>query len=165
MWALAAVAVVAQWNTTISIEDTSRTSLLHPSGRVVTVTLCGAATYPATAVVDSGLPLYIWAHGFDCRGEDYAWFCSASGVVTALVHSSDITPFLPDTKDLALDQAFLSVAIPAMAQNASSPLYRRLSGKVILGGHSMGGGTTVLAADPTFAPLAKIGALAMFAPG
>ena len=86
--------------------------------------------------------------------------------MTALLVSTDLVPFLPDTKDLALDQAFASVAMPAMAANASSPLHGRLSGKVVLGGHSMGGGTSVLAADATFAPQAAgLDAVALYAPG
>ena len=80
--------------------------------------------------------------------------------------SSDLSPFLPDTKDLALDQAFLTVALPEIARkNNTSILYGRLSGKAILGGHSMGGGTSVLAADPTYAPHGHIDGLALYAPG
>jgi len=96
---------------------------------------------------------------------DYAWLCSTPGLVSALVISSDFTPYLPDTKDMALDQAFLTKALPELAANSSSPLFGRLNGKAILGGHSMGGGTTVLAADPSFAPGASIDALAFLAPG
>lgn len=146
------------WNTTVTLIDKDRHSLLHPHGRTVKAFVCGVDAQPAA-------PLYIFAHGFDCRGIDYAWLCSTPGVVSALVISSDITPFLPDTKDLALDQAFLSVALPALAQNSSSPVYGKLSGRTVLGGHSMGGGTSVLAADASFAPSGAIDALALFAPG
>merc|ERR1711935_674858 len=146
------------WSTKLTMVDPSRTSLLHPHGRKVTAIVCGTdTTAPA--------PLYIFGHGFDCLAADYEWLCSTPGVVSALVVSSDLIPFLPDTKDLALDQAYLSVALPAMSSNTSSPLHGRLSGKAVLGGHSMGGGTTVLAADPTFAKHASVDALAMFAPG
>lgn len=145
------------WNVTLTLRDPSRTSLFHPHGRSIDVIVCGDSTTKAA-------PLYIWAHGFDCRAADYQWFCQTPNVVTALVVSSDLSPFLPDTADLAKDQAFLSTALPAEAANASSPLHGRLSGQVVLGGHSMGGGTSVLAADPSYVH-ASIDALALFAPG
>lgn len=150
--------VASSWNTTIELLDTSRTSLLHRHGRTVRAIVCAKDD-------TQDAPLYVFGHGFDCLGADYAWLCETPGLVTALVMSSDLTPFLPDTKDLALDQAFLSTALPPLAQNASSELYKRLSGKAVLGGHSMGGGTSVLAGDAKFAPHGTVDAIAEFAPG
>ena len=153
------IAPVAAWNVTVSLHDPSRKSLFHPHGRPVSAVVCGAVGDTTE------LPLYVWAHGFDCRAVDYAWLCDTPGMVSALVISSDISPFLPDTSGLAGDQAFLTTALPALAANKSSPLHGLLSGKAVLGGHSMGGGTSVLAADPTFAPRAAVDALALLAPG
>jgi len=157
---LSVTATATPWNSTVTLLDKSRSSLLHRDGRQVTAIVCGAddAANPS--------PLYIFGHGFDCLAADYTWLCSTPGIVAAIVVSSDLSPFLPDTKDLALDQAYLSHALPALAQqNSSSVLHGKLSGKAILGGHSMGGGTTVLAADPSYAPGGSIDALAFFAPG
>jgi len=149
----------AHWNTTLTVTDPARKSLRHPNGRPITAILCGPEP-------KSPLPLYVFGHGFDCQAADYSWLCDTADVVTALVVSSDLIPFLPDTKDLALDQAFLSSTLPTIAHNDStSPLYGRLSGQSVLGGHSMGGGTTVLAADHSYAPAASVKALALFAPG
>lgn len=147
------------WNTSVTLVDPSRSSLLHPHGRQVKAFVCHGDGEVGP------LPLYVWAHGFDCGALDYEWLCQISGVVTALVLSSDLVPFLPDTKDLALDQAFLTLALPAAARNESSPLHGLLSGQAVLGGHSMGGGTSVLAADPSFAPHSNVTALALVAPG
>jgi len=152
-------ATAQSWNTTLTLVDASRHSLLHPHGRTVKAFVCGVESSSAS-------PLYIFGHGFDCQGVDYAWLCATPGVVSALVIGDEYgTPFLPDTKDLALDQAHLSRALPQLAQNRSSPLYGRLNGKAVLGGHSMGGGTSVLAADASFAPDATVDAMALFAPG
>ena len=149
----------SQWNATLTLVDESRKSLFHPRGREVKAVVCGADAAAAL------LPLYVWSHGFDCLAVDYSWLCQTPGLVTALVVSSDLTPFLPDNKDMALDQAFLTTALPALARNATSPLYGRLSGKALLGGHSMGGGTSVLAADNSFAPGVSVDAVVLFAPG
>jgi len=59
---------------------------------------------------------------------------------------------------LAMDAAFLS---HAMLGEFEWPFSDRLNGKVVLGGHSMGGGTSVLAA----AMGAKADALVLWAPG
>ena len=67
---------------------------------------------------------------------------------------------------MALDQAFLTAKLPALSKsNITSPVYGRLSGKAALGGHSMGGGTSVLAGDRSFAPGANVDGLVLMAPG
>jgi len=160
--ALAFVYPTYGWNTTMSLVDTSRTSIFHPHGRSVEAIVCGADSDVEDSVQSA---LYVFGHGFDCLAADYVWLCETPGVVSAIVVSNDITPFLPDTKDMALDQAYLTTALPLLAKNSSSVLFNRLSGKAVLGGHSMGGGTSVLAADPTYAPSASVDALALLAPG
>ena len=154
-----ATTAVNAWDATITLVDSSRVSTFHPKGRRVTAIVCGRDDAPGA------LPLYVFGHGFDCLAADYQWLCDASSMVTALVVSSDITPFLPDTADMALDQAFLTKALPTAAASASSPLHGRLTDKAAFGGHSMGGGTSVLAANASFAPAASYQALALFAPG
>lgn len=154
---------VSCWNATVNVVDASRSSLFHPKGRSVKAVICGpdADGEPAAAAA----PLYIFGHGFDCQPTDYAWLCATPGVVTALVLAQDLTPFVPDTKDLALDQAYLSSpSVIAKFNSTAGPMNGKFSGHAVLGGHSMGGGTTVLAADPSFAN-ASISALALFAPG
>ena len=89
----------AAWQTTITLVDKARPTKKSPDGRNVTAVVCGRDDAPGA------LPLYIFGHGFDCLARDYTWLCDASSVVTALVVSSDPSPFLPDTADMALDQA------------------------------------------------------------
>eukprot|EP01065_Artemidia_motanka_P019124 TRINITY_DN2262_c0_g1_i1.p1 TRINITY_DN2262_c0_g1~~TRINITY_DN2262_c0_g1_i1.p1 ORF type:complete len:319 (+),score=98.40 TRINITY_DN2262_c0_g1_i1:61-957(+) len=141
---------VSSLNVTVDLVDTAR-----GSRRVQAVMCLPDSSEPST--------LYVFAHGFDCFGPDYLWLCGMPGVAVASVVSSGI-PYLPDTADLARDQAFLSRALPDQSRNESSPLYGRLSGEVAIGGHSMGGGTTFLAADPAFAN-ASFSAAAVLAPG
>lgn len=109
--------------------------------------------------------LYVFGHGFDCAGADYLWLCGTPGVAVASVVSPG-SPYMPDMPNLALDQDFLGAALTQQsAQNKSSPVYGRLSGKVIIGGHSMGGGTAVDAADPANMPGSVVDGLAVLAPG
>lgn len=105
-------------------------------------------------------PLLVFGHGFDCAPADYEYFCTVA--VTALVYEKSASAsFLDtDTKDLALDQAFLAQELPRQAQDPQSPLFGKLDGTAVVGGHSMGGGTSVMAA--TEAPVAGV---VLFAPG
>ena len=125
------------------------------------------------------LPLSIWAHGWKVAAADYSFFCTAGvdgslGAIPVFI----VTPLEgpaqpPDLRPLADAAIFLSTALPARAQsNATSPLHGRLSGKVYLSGHSMGGGTSALAADPAYIPSDSaawparvIDAMALLAPG
>lgn len=114
----------------------------------------------APGAISERWPLYIVGHGFDCRPEDYAYFCAVA--ITAMVYEWEHTILDLDTNNQALDMAFLAEELPRQARaEPASLLYGRLEGPVILGGHSMGGGTTVLAA----ANHPPIDGLAVFAPG
>lgn len=114
---VAALCSAVTVNETITLVDSAR------QGRQVKAVVCGSSSAPAT--------LYVFAHGFDCYAMDYTYLCSTPGVVTALVISDDLVPFLPNTVALAEDQSFLSTALVKLAAtNASSALYGMLNGKV-----------------------------------
>jgi pimeloyl-ACP methyl ester carboxylesterase len=105
-------------------------------------------------------PLYIFGHGFDCKPEDYAYFCSVA--VTVMVYERNLTFIDFNTKGLAADADFLSRELPQRAsKDPTFPLYGMLNDMVLLGGHSMGGGTSVLAAAQNSAARG----MALFAPG
>jgi len=115
-------------------------------------------------------PLFLYGHGAGCAPDDYDYFCSvaATGMIYqpwgSLFPDGDF-PDDFDTADQALDQALLTTLLQEQAAtNESSPLYGSLDGTVILGGHSMGGGMTVLATGMDGANEHASG-LALFAPG
>jgi len=114
---------------------------------------------------NEAFPLYIVGHGAGCVAEDYQYFCETTA--TAMVYQkSPAGPIFPvdfDSASAAIDMKFLSTQLIELSQtDASSPLFGRLDGTVIIGGHSMGGGATVLA---TGKEGASPDGLALFAPG
>eukprot|EP00929_Paragymnodinium_shiwhaense_P039155 TRINITY_DN20590_c0_g1_i5.p1 TRINITY_DN20590_c0_g1~~TRINITY_DN20590_c0_g1_i5.p1 ORF type:complete len:412 (+),score=90.19 TRINITY_DN20590_c0_g1_i5:72-1238(+) len=139
--------------TEISLPDPSR------SNKKVTAKLCIPQGQQAKQ-----LSLYVSGHGFDCRPDDYVYFCS-SGRVVAMVYEASHVALDLNTKSLGQDAAFLASELPRQARdNPKSPLYGKLGGHVVLGGHSMGGGTSVLAfSDPAHKP--AVSGMALFAPG
>merc|ERR1719171_414816 len=110
--------------------------------------------------VHAPAPALVFAHGFSCGAEDYAWLCDNAedyDMSVALV----VTPGFPrdivnpDTAGLAQDQAFVARAMGSH--------YSQVHG-VLLGGHSMGGGTSLLAAGG-FADPGPVLGLVLLAPG
>eukprot|EP00462_Mataza_sp_D1_P004409 CAMPEP_0175099814 /NCGR_PEP_ID=MMETSP0086_2-20121207/6681_1 /TAXON_ID=136419 /ORGANISM="Unknown Unknown, Strain D1" /LENGTH=125 /DNA_ID=CAMNT_0016373737 /DNA_START=567 /DNA_END=942 /DNA_ORIENTATION=+ len=56
----------------------------------------------------------------------------------------------PSSVNLAIDQAFiLAHAVEQSSSNASSIFFNRVANKTAVMGHSLGGGTAILASDPT----------------
>lgn len=109
--------------------------------------------------------LLIFGHGAGCDAEDYQYFCQK--FATAMIYQDSLAgavfPADFDVAAEALDAKFLaSELIELSGTDASSPLYKKLNGRVILGGHSMGGGMAVLA---TGMDSASVNGIAMFAPG
>lgn len=117
-------------------------------------------------------PLLIFAHGWRLAAEDYDYLCDELTVppdgeeegeqpwAVAIIQSDGLedptvnpAPLTP----LAADAAFLSHALLS-----DESLAGRLSGEVVLGGHSLGGGATVYAATELGA---KVDALVLWAPG
>lgn len=116
------------------------------SGRRITATL-----YLATGKL-SPAPVVAFAHGFGLSADAYPLarlLAERRGFVVLLPHNFGV---VPSTVDLALDQAFLLAhAVNESASNRMSPLYGRVGNHTVLAGHSLGGGSTVLAADATLA--------------
>ncbi|CAE8640571.1 unnamed protein product, partial [Polarella glacialis] len=105
--------------------------------------LGGADSQPAPAMA--------FAHGFGLGAGAYplARELARRGLVVFLPHDLGV---LPSTVNLALDQAFLLAhAVEQSAGNSSSLLFGRVANRTFLAGHSLGGGSTLLAADPTLA--------------
>lgn len=114
---------------------------------------------------DGPWPLYVFGHGAGCIAEDYQYFCQVAA--TAMIYqdspAGSIFPVDFDSASAALDAKFLAKQLPEMAQSEkSSPLYKKLDGTVIMGGHSMGGGMTALSVGQDSA---SVNGVALFAPG
>jgi len=141
--------------TTIELVDPSR------GNRVVKMEFC-MPSKPGT------WPLYIFGHGAGCDAKDYQYFCQVAA--TAMVYQdSPAGPIFPvdfDSATAALDSDFIAKELPSLSKSKlyekASLLYGKLNGQVVVGGHSMGGGMTVLAVGKDSAPATGI---ALFAPG
>lgn len=94
------------------------------------------------------LDLFIFAHGGGLFAEDYGYLCNPlpivpqrRAVIARLVSSSE------DPNDLTMmadDLVFLIQRLSQQQHNASSPLHNRLSGSVVLAGHSMGAAAAII---------------------
>lgn len=116
---------------------------------------------PDTTQTQQPWPLYIFGHGAVCEPEDYAYFCSVAVTVLVFRSASPLLDF--NTDGLGKDAAFLARTLPQVAkEDASFPLHGIALGPVVLGGHSMGGGTAVLAAARAGQ---AVSGMALFAPG
>jgi len=110
-------------------------------------------------------PLYVFGHGAGCAPEDYEYFCQVAAVASVYQPSKagSIFPADFDTANEAVDAAFLAAHLPQVSQtDKTSPFFGKLDGTVVMGGHSMGGGLTVLSVGKESAP---VDGVALFAPG
>jgi len=111
------------------------------SGHKVTATLYLAKDFTSPA------PVVAFAHGFGIGPKAYPlarMLTEQRGFVVLLPHNLGV---VPSTVNLALDQVFLLAHAVSESSNPSSPLYKRVSNHTVLAGHSLGGGSTILAAD------------------
>lgn len=121
----------------VSLKDESR-------GRAVAALVC------APDMGAAHQDLFLFAHGGGLYPEDYENLCALPGVTARLVTPSTDGPM--DLDAMARDLAFLAAALPAESQkavplsHAARLLRGKLSGRVVLAGHSMGGAAAILAA-------------------
>lgn len=111
------------------------------SGHKVTATLYLAKDFSSPA------PVVAFAHGFGIGAGAYPlarMMAEQRGFVVLLPHNFGV---VPSTMNLALDQVFLLAHAVSESGNPASPLYKRVSNHTVLAGHSLGGGSTILAAD------------------
>ncbi|MEO8770063.1 MAG: T9SS type A sorting domain-containing protein [Ferruginibacter sp.] len=92
-------------------------------------------------------PVIVFGHGFLISTSSYKWLADSlvkTGYIVAFPTTEET--ILPSHLDFALDLNFLSSRITSLNDSSSSFLYQRVVKKVAIGGHSMGGGATFLAA-------------------
>ncbi|MEO7046642.1 MAG: T9SS type A sorting domain-containing protein [Ferruginibacter sp.] len=110
--------------------------------------------YPAavsgdnTAVVagTTAFPVVVFGHGFLIPGSAYQWLADSlvkQGFIVAFPNTEG--GILPSHTNFGNDLYFLSTYITSLNDSASSFLYQRVIKKAAIGGHSMGGGASLLA--------------------
>lgn len=109
--------------------------------------------YPAmtagtnTAVADGQFPVVAFGHGFTINATAYSYlsdFLATKGFVVALPTSN--TGASPNHTQFANHLKVSVEQVTAKGNDASSIFFGKINGKTAIGGHSMGGGCTYLAA-------------------
>ncbi len=107
--------------------------------------------YPGTngAVANGQFPFVIFAHGFQMDQVPYYPYADSlakQGYIVGLLTTE--TALLPSHPNFAQDLIFAyNKLIAESSSNSSSPFYQKVIPRGAIGGHSMGGGSTVLSAQ------------------
>jgi dienelactone hydrolase len=130
---------------TITFTDASRnnrgvsTQLFYPAASA------GANT--ALAGGNASFPVVVFGHGFLIGTGSYQWLADSlakNGYIVALPSTEG--GILPSHGQFGNDLSFLSSYITSLNDSATSFLFGRVIRKAAVGGHSMGGGSSFLAA-------------------
>lgn len=117
-------------------------------------TVTAEVYYPATSAGDNvafasgNFPVFTLAHGFVIPGNTYQNFADElvpDGYVIVLPTTE--SSFLPNHDAFGKDIAFLNTAF----RSGGVPFFSQFNGRSAIGGHSMGGGASALAATQTIA--------------
>jgi dienelactone hydrolase len=143
-------------HTTITFNDAARTGGFGSGGgagrQIQTELYYNAAApgvdVPLVQVGASPAHLIVFGHGFLMGWDSYQWLwdslCSA-GYVIALPRTEG--GFAPNHADFGKDLFQLANKVTSLNTDNTSLFYQKLSGKTALGGHSMGGGCSFMAAS------------------
>ena len=102
--------------------------------------------YPSGEGEATQFPYIIFGHGWLMNASNYQSL--ADSLVThgwIVAFPGTETGFVPSHEDFALDLSFLSTAMLEEDSNEASPLYNQINPISVVMGHSMGGGSSVLA--------------------
>lgn len=116
--------------------------------------------YPAAANGDNTAlpadgkkyPILVFGHGYQLTYKSYLWVKDSlvpKGYYVAFARTEE--ELFPDHTTFAKDLAFIVTSVNTDMANSTSWLYNRVLPKYAVGGHSMGGGATLLAAQ--YSPL------------
>lgn len=108
-----------------------------------------------------GFPVFAFGHGFLLPVSAYAYLWQGlvpAGRVLALPRTGG--ELFPNHEDFALDLARVAAALLEAGGDPGSPFYEGLAARSGVGGHSMGGGASLLAAaaDPALDTVANLAA-------
>lgn len=106
--------------------------------------------FPGTnsAVASGQFPFVVFAHGFQMDQTPYLPYADSlakRGYIVGLLTTE--TALFPSHPNFAQDLLFVHNKLIAENSNAASFFYQHVTSKGAIGGHSMGGGSTVLAAQ------------------
>lgn len=152
---LSSVTVIAQFSvghTTITFNDPDRTGGFGSGGgpgrQIQTEIYYPAAS--ATENVDAALgnfPVIVIGHGFLMTWDSYDNYWDLlvpMGYIVALPRTEG--NFAPSHNDFGLDIALVADRLRALDEDPESLFFDRVAPQVAVGGHSMGGGASVIAA-------------------
>ena len=130
---------------TLTFTDNSRSAREIPTEIYYPANTAGNNVPIATGTTK--FPVVVFAHGFLISTSSYKWLADSlvkTGYIVAFPTTE--SGIIPSHLDFGLDLNFLSSRITSLNDSSSSFLYQRVVKKVAIGGHSMGGGATFLAA-------------------
>lgn len=101
-----------------------------------------------TTLANDSFPFVIFGHGFQMTGSAYYPFADSlaqRGYIVVLTNTE--TGLSPSHPNFAQDFIFLYNTLISESANAASPFYHHVTSRGAIGGHSMGGGCTILSAQ------------------
>ncbi|MEP7164348.1 MAG: T9SS type A sorting domain-containing protein [Ferruginibacter sp.] len=129
---------------TVVFIDNSRTAREISTDIYYPANTAGNNVPVATGVTK--FPVVVFGHGFLMGTSSYKWLADSlvkTGYIVALPATED--GIIPNHLDFGLDLAFLCGRVTSLNDSATSFLYQRVIKKAAVGGHSMGGGASILA--------------------
>jgi dienelactone hydrolase len=130
---------------TISFIDNARSAREVPTDLYYPANTAGNNVPLATGIAK--FPVVVFGHGFLISASSYKWLADSlvkNGYIVAIPTSED--GITPNHLDFGLDLAFLCTRVSSLNDSSASFLYQRVIKKAAVGGHSMGGGASFLAA-------------------
>lgn len=132
-----------------TFDDNSRLDILNQPRTIETEIYYPAATDgDDVPILGTDHPLIVFGHGFTIAYDSYEIFWKpfvAAGYIVALPRTE--SGFLPNHTDFALDMNFIVASVQALNNDPNSLFYNHVLNRSALMGHSMGGGSALLAAE------------------
>ncbi|MBS1683255.1 MAG: T9SS type A sorting domain-containing protein [Bacteroidetes bacterium] len=123
---------------------------VNRNNRAISVEMHYPAIAPGsgTTMANGSFPFVVFGHGFQMTASSYYPFADSlvrRGYIIAFANTEN--SFSPSHSDFAKDLLFIYSTIISENNNSGSPLFGHVVSRGAIGGHSMGGGATVLSAQ------------------
>lgn len=161
LWAGTARAQYAVGTADVTFSDAARGGRAVPVDLYYPATAAGAGQPVAQPPAGSGFAAIAFGHGFQMPAGAYAWVAgklAAIGCVVAVPRTGG--ELFPSHAQFAQDLAFTARTLRDAGADAASPFHGRMGSRTLVMGHSMGGGSSLLAAagDPSLTAVAAFAA-------